>query len=67
MTETTNFTEDEAQRFVARYGLSSLGPVDMGAMAEAMNKIAMAGLAVPRVISKFNAPAPIFNVPRQQK
>ncbi len=64
MTNTPKFTEDDARAFVKRYSFSRLGPDDMTAMAEAMDKITAAGLAVTRVASKFDAPAPVFVVPQ---
>ena len=56
------FTEDEARAFVRRYGLKAIAEEDIKAMAAAMERITLAGLTVPRVPTKFDAPAPVFRV-----
>jgi hypothetical protein len=60
----SSFTREEAEAVIRRYGLSKLGPDQVDAMRAAMERISVAGLAVPRVPSKFDAPAPVFRVPR---
>lgn len=56
------FTTAEAEAFIRRHGFAKLGPADIAAMAAAMERIAIAGMNVPRVASKFDAPAPVFRV-----
>ncbi len=55
-------TEADARAFIARYRLKSLDDGDVVAMRAAMEKALAAGLDVPRVTSKFDAPAPVFRV-----
>ena len=56
------FTVDEARAFIRRYGLKAIAEADVNAMAAAMERITVAGLTVPRVPTKFDAPAPVFRV-----
>jgi hypothetical protein len=56
---------DEAEALARRLGLKWLSPADMERLREAMVMAARAGLAVPRVSSKFDQPAPVFRVPSQ--
>jgi hypothetical protein len=62
MPENEPFSTAEAEAFIKRHGLARLGPDQYDAMAAAMDRIAAAGQAVPRVASKFDAPAPVFRV-----
>ncbi|HUZ73518.1 MAG TPA: hypothetical protein VMU87_11075 [Stellaceae bacterium] len=57
------FTVEEAAAFAARLGLGRLGAEQIMALAVAMGRIAQAGAKVPRVSSKFDAPASLFSVP----
>jgi hypothetical protein len=52
----------EAEAFARRFGLAPLTPAGIEQLREAMAGIARAGLAVPRVPSKFDAPADLFGV-----
>jgi hypothetical protein len=62
-TPDNSFTAEEAQALIRRYGLARLGADQVEAMRGAMQRMLAAGLAVPRVASKFDAPAPVFRVP----
>jgi hypothetical protein len=57
------FTAEDAKAVIRRYSLTKLGPDQVEPLRAAMQRIALAGLAVPRVASKFDAPAPVFRVP----
>jgi hypothetical protein len=61
----------EAEAFAMRFGLGPPTPAAIEQMRAAMAGIARAGLAVPRVPSKFDAPADLFSVatinPTKQK
>jgi len=52
----------EAEAFARRIGLARLPAPEIERLREAMTTIARAGIAVPRVASKFVAPAPVFSV-----
>ena len=52
----------EAEAFARRFGLTRLPAPEIERLREAMATIARAGLEVPRVASKFVAPAPVFSV-----
>ena len=55
---------EEAEAFARRLGLKWLAPEGIEQLREAMATSARAGLAVPRVSSKFDQPAPVFRVHR---
>ena len=55
---------EEAEAFARRLGLNWLAPEGIEQLREAIATSARAGLAVPRVSSKFDQPAPVFSVPR---
>lgn len=55
-------TRADAEAFAARYGLARLTPADIDALRAGMERSLAAGLAVTRVASKFDAPAPTFRV-----
>ena len=61
-----DYSESEALAFMQRFGLTTLSRDDARTMAEAMTRAARAGLAVTRVGSKFDAPAPIFALPTER-
>ena len=52
----------EAEEFARRHGLQWISPEETARLREAMITIASAGLAVPRVASKFVQPAYAFSV-----
>jgi len=54
---------EEAEALARRLGMTWLSPTDMERLREAMATAARSGLAVPRVSSKFDQPAPVFRVP----
>jgi hypothetical protein len=56
---------EEAEALARRLGLKWLSPQDMERLREAMATAAQAGVAVPRVSSKFDQPAPVFSVASQ--
>jgi hypothetical protein len=58
----TIFSDADAKAFAARYGLARLNAEDLVALRAAMERSLTAGLNVPRVASKFDAPAPVFSV-----
>ena len=56
---------EEAEALARRLGLTWLSAADMERLREAMGTAARAGLAVPRVSSKFEQPASVFRVTSQ--
>ena len=56
------FSPADAANFARRLGFAKLTEADMPALAAAMTTILAAGEDVPRMRSKFDAPAAIFTV-----
>jgi hypothetical protein len=53
---------EEAQAFARRFGMAHLPFVELERLRDSMVAVAKAGNAVPRVPSKFDAPAFSFRV-----